>query len=185
MFIDSIVIGIIIALILGGSFQGLLSISLKHPWIIAASFLVQFSSIFFLSEHLLWAVIISNMGLLLFCFFNRKFPGFKYMVIGILLNVAVMVANGGRMPVDIDAARILSPQDVPALLAGTYGKHTALTDQTHLNFLGDIFFLQHPYPHQTIISLGDIVFSLGVILFFYAAMVKGKKNYKEVNGLET
>lgn len=185
MFIDSIVIGLIISLMLGGNFQGLLSLSLRHPWIILISFSIQFISIFFVPDQLLGAVIISTIGLLIFCILNIKVAGFNYMVIGIFLNFIVMIVNGGRMPVDVEAAKILSPEDIPALLAGEYGKHVALSENTHLNFLGDIFFLQYPYPRPIIISLGDIIFSLGVILFLYAVMVKGKKNYKEVASFET
>lgn len=185
MFIDSIVIGILASLIMGGQFKGLVSISLKHPWLIVVSFLIQFSSIYFLPSQLLLAVIISNVGLLLFCYANIDVAGFKYMLIGIFLNLIVMVVNGGRMPVDVESAKIMSPEDVPALLAGEYGKHVAISENTHLNFLGDIFFLQYPYPRPIIISLGDIVFSLGVILFLYFVMVKDKNKSKEVVRLGT
>jgi hypothetical protein len=183
MFIDSIIIGIIVSLIMGGSFRGLVNISVKHPWLIVISFIVQFVSIYLFPNYLLLAVIASNIGLLLFSFLNVKITGFKYMVMGIFLNLIVMIVNGGRMPVDVAAARILSPEDVPALIAGEYGKHIALSENTYLNFLGDIFFLQYPYPRPIIISLGDIIFSLGIILFLYAVMVKGKKKVKEVVGL--
>jgi hypothetical protein len=183
MFIDSIIIGIIVSLIMGGSFRGLVNISVKHPWLIVISFIVQFVSIYLFPNYLLLAVIVSNIGLLLFSFLNVKMTGFKYMVMGIFLNLIVMIVNGGRMPVDVAAARILSPEDVPALIAGEYGKHIALSENTYLNFLGDIFFLQYPYPRPIIISLGDIIFSLGIILFLYAIMVKGKKKVKEVVGL--
>jgi hypothetical protein len=180
MFIDSIIIGIIISLIMGGSFQGFLSISLRHSWLIPVSFIIQFISIYIFPDHLIVAVIVSNIGLLLFCFLNYTELGFKYMVIGIFLNLIVMILNGGRMPVDVEAAKILSPEDVPALLAGEYGKHIALSENTYLNFLGDIFFLQYPYPRPIIISVGDIVFSIGVILFLYTVMVKSTKKSKEV-----
>lgn len=180
MFIDSILIGLIVSFIMGGSFQGFLTISLRYSWLIPVSFLIQFLSIYIFPNQLLIAVIISNIGLMLFCVLNFKHSGFKYMLIGIVLNQVVMVMNGGRMPVDINAAKILSPQDVPALIAGEYGKHVALSEHTYLNFLGDIFFLQYPYPRPIIISIGDIIFSIGVILFIYTVMVKSKKSSKEV-----
>lgn len=185
MFIDSILVGIVISLIMGGSFRGLVDISVKSPWLIAVSFFLQFAGIYFVPNQLLTAVIVSNIGLLIFCFMNVKMAGFKYMVIGIFLNLAVMIANKGRMPVEVEAAKIIAPEDVSALIAGEYGKHIALSDNTHLNFLGDIFFLQYPYPRPIIISLGDLVFSLGVILFLYAVMVNGKKKSKEVVGVGT
>ncbi|PLS14758.1 hypothetical protein CVD28_26655 [Bacillus sp. M6-12] len=180
MFIDSIIIGIVGSLLLGGSFKGFVNIKLKHPWLITVSFLIQFGSIYFFKDHLLAAVILSNIGLLLFCLVNYKNSGFTYMVIGIVLNLIVMLANRGRMPVDAEAAKILSPEDFPALLAGEYGKHIAISDHSHLNILGDIIFLQSPYPRPIIISIGDILLSIGVILFMYKVMVKNKKKSEEV-----
>jgi hypothetical protein len=38
----------------------------------------------------------------------------------------VMVANQGRMPVDVQAARQMAPEDLPYLLAGESGKHVAM-----------------------------------------------------------
>jgi hypothetical protein len=180
MFIDGVVIGVIIALIMGGKLSNLLSISIKYSWLILIGFSIQFAAIFIFPDHLLMAIIISNVALLSFCYLNRKQIGFNYMTIGILLNVIVMLANGGRMPVEPDAAKILSPEDFPELVAGEYGKHVVISTETHLNFLGDIFFLNHPYPRPIIISIGDIILSIGIILFLYKSMVTRPVENKEV-----
>ncbi|NHM33853.1 DUF5317 domain-containing protein [Neobacillus terrae] len=182
MFVDSIIIGIIASLIMGGSLQQLVTVKLNHPWLIAVSFIIQFGAIYIFLEYLLMSVCASNIGLLIFCLVNYKDKGFKYMVIGIFMNLLVMLANKGRMPVDVQAAKALSPEDFPAFMAGEYGKHIPISAHTHLNFLGDIFFLQYPYPRPIIISLGDIVLSIGVILFLYKAMAKSNKKSKEVVG---
>ncbi|MGZ4135515.1 MAG: DUF5317 domain-containing protein, partial [Tumebacillaceae bacterium] len=113
--------------------------------------------------------------LLLFGWLNRTQPGFGLVLFGIFMNLLVMVANRGRMPVDVEAARQMAPEDLPYLLSGSSGKHLAMSAQTHLNGLGDIFYLHAPYPHHTVISLGDLVFSIGVFLFLQMVMVKSEK----------
>lgn len=184
MFIDGVVIGILIALIMGGKFKYLLTINIRYSWLILFSFVIQYSTMFLFPKYLLPAIVISNIGLLSFCFLNSNQIGFKYVTTGILLNVLVMLANGGRMPVNPVAAKVLSPEDYPALMAGEYGKHLPVSSETHLNFLGDIFFLTYPYPRPIIISLGDIVITIGMISFLYYNMVIKGKEKKEVIEIE-
>lgn len=175
MLIDGIVIGLIFAKLAGGKFAKLLLVHFTAPWLIAIAFVVQYASIFFFPNILLIAILISYILLFLFSVLNRMIPGFYLVLAGIFMNILVMMVNKGRMPVELEAAKDLSPEDFPALVAGEYGKHIAMSDQTHLNFLGDIFYLHAPYPHPTIVSLGDIVFSMGMIYFIYKIMIKGKK----------
>lgn len=182
MYVDSIVIGLILSLIAGGKLMNLLEIKIDKSWLILVGFIVQFSSIYIFPEYLYLAIVISNIALLAFCYFNWKQEGFKYILFGILLNVIVMVANSGRMPVDPVSAQILAPEDFPALAAGQYGKHLLISASTHLNFLGDIFFLSKPYPRPIIISLGDILITIGVIKFLYCGMVTKQRESKEVIG---
>lgn len=174
MLFDSLIIGLVVALVRGGSLERLLQVKLKAIWLIVLSFAVQYGAIFLYPDALTFAIPLSYAVLLLFGWINRQSPGFWLVQAGLLMNLAVMVANGGRMPVDVSAARQLAPEDMPALLAGQIGKHLAMSGQTHLNMLGDIFYLHAPYPHHTIISLGDLVFSIGVFLFLQMSMVKGR-----------
>jgi len=178
LLIDGIVIGFLIALLRGGKFGNLANVDLKAVWLTVIAFAIQFSAIFLFPSLLAQAVILSYGILIIFCLVNRRQAGFYLMVAGMLLNIIVMLANGGRMPVEMTAAAHLSPQDVPALEAGTYGKHIAMSDQTHLNFLGDFIYLRSPYPHHTIISIGDILLSLGVILYLQKAMAVKKFLFK-------
>ncbi|WP_442596264.1 DUF5317 domain-containing protein [Neobacillus sp. D3-1R] len=172
MFIDSLLVGLVVGKIRGGNFKSFLDMRVKNAYLIIFAFLTQFLVIYFYSKALLFAVTLSYLILFIFSIFNRHLTGLIYIAIGMALNLIVMVANGGRMPVDPHAAGLLAPEDLPALLAGEYGKHIAISDHTLFNFLGDIFYLQAPYPHPIIISLGDIVISIGVFLFIQKTMVK-------------
>lgn len=180
MFIDSVIIGTIVGKISGGKFKELVEVSVTRSWLIVLAFMVQYPIMFFYPSILYQAIIVSYILLIIFCYFNRQQIGFRYILVGMLLNIIVMLANRGRMPVEVNSAMILSPDDVPDLIAGSYGKHIAMSDQTNFNFLGDIFFLQFPYPRPIIISLGDIIISIGVIMFIYYAMNTKNKDIKDV-----
>jgi len=171
MLLDGLVIGCIVSLFRGGKFKNLLNIQLQAIWLILFAFVVQYGAIF-IFPNLLWiATPVSYFILMLFGYYNRKQAGVRFIIVGIALNLIVMVANQGRMPVDVNSAKKLYPELVPQLLSGSYGKHIAMSNYTNFNLLGDIFYLHWPYPHQTLISLGDILFSIGIFLFVQNAMV--------------
>lgn len=181
MLIDSIVIGVLAGWLFGGKIGNLKDVEIRKAWVIFLAFVLQYSGIFLLpvlydkqlisSPYFYSASVMgSYLILIVFSLYNRKQPGFYWVVVGMALNLLVMLANGGRMPVELTAAQDLSPADVPALVGGTYGKHIAMSNDTNLNFLGDLIYLQAPYPHHTIVSLGDIVFSIGVIIFIITQM---------------
>lgn len=172
MFLDGLVIGGLIGKIRGGEFKELLNINLRAVWLIVLAFSIQFAVIFFYPDFLWLAIPLTYGILLLFSYLNRHQPGFCLIMAGIAMNLLVMVANGGRMPVDVEYAKRFAPEDVPALVAGEYGKHIGMSELTKLNLLGDIFYLHAPYPHETLVSLGDIVFSIGVFIFIQKIMVR-------------
>jgi hypothetical protein len=102
--------------------------------------------------------------------FNRQIPGFSLFLIGTLANALVIWLNGGRMPVSLDALHTLQLQDyIPLLIEGTT-KHTVLDDQTVLPFLGDIIPLARPIGDQAVISIGDILQSLGIARFLWRSI---------------
>lgn len=172
MLIDAFIIGILVAKFRGGKFKDLLDTKIKGLWLIILSFAIQYATMFLRPSLLLPAVIVSYSTLLVFCGLNIRFRGMYPIIAGIVLNFLVMLVNGGRMPVEIESAKQFAPELLPSLLAGEYGKHLAMSDSTHLNFLGDIFYLHAPYPHPGIVSLGDIIFSIGVFIFIQKVMVK-------------
>ncbi|MCA1032179.1 DUF5317 domain-containing protein [Bacillus timonensis] len=176
MLVDGLLAGLVIGKIRGGKFTHFTDLRVKYAYLILFAFMIQYPVIIFYSKALLFAVTASYVLLFLFVFYNRHLQGFLYIAIGMAMNLLVMAVNKGRMPVDVDAARALAPEDLPALLAGEYGKHIAISDGTYLNFLGDIFFLKFPYPRPIIVSLGDIVLSIGVFLFIQKVMVDKKVN---------
>jgi hypothetical protein len=90
---------------------------------------------------------------------NVRQPGFALIALGALLNLTVIIANGGQMPA--------SPE---ALAAFTGAAHVPTSDfsnsilagpATQFPFLADIFVLPRPVPFANVFSIGDVLIGVG------------------------
>lgn len=183
MVYDGIVIAIILALIRGGSFRGFADLRLKHGWIFPILLIVQLI-IFSLQSKVPWIASMSEYAFIIvyiiglyFLWINRQHTGFMVIFVGVLLNFIVMAANGGRMPVSLEAATILDPYFAQIIQDGVYAKHQLLTDTTWFGFLGDIIPITKPYPRDQVISIGDVVMNVGIFLFIQKLMLVKKEEF--------
>ena len=86
---------------------------------------------------------------------------------GWLMNLAVMLPNGGRMPVSPDAlAAVAGPERDVDVREGHRSKHVLLDDDTVLAPLADIHTLR---PIGVVYSAGDVVLALGLLVVLAAA----------------
>ncbi|MEC1525866.1 DUF5317 domain-containing protein [Neobacillus niacini] len=178
MVFDGILISFIVGLLRKGNLKAFSQLNLKWGWVFPlllvvqlAVFTLQNDSVFLgqLSGSIYIVVYIIG---LVFLFLNRKNPGFILIFIGVFLNFLVMVLNGGRMPVSVEAAAVLDPGYIQALKDGLYAKHAMLTTESNLGFLGDVIPISDPYPRTQIISIGDIIMNIGIFYFIQYLMVK-------------
>jgi len=111
--------------------------------------------------------------LLLAAALNRDLPGIGLLGLGLFLNLLVVAANGGLMPISIEAARRAGLFDVIAALQATgRHRHVALMNEgTKLRFLGDTIVLGYPLPSAKVFSPGDILVALGAFIFLQWAML--------------
>ncbi len=100
--------------------------------------------------------------LILFVLLNMRVPGFWLLGLGLASNVVVIFANGGQMPVSVDAWRSLglSMNDLVKSNASPAGPGT------HVAWLGDIFAIPQ-VPRASVISIGDVLMLAGAIAFTY------------------
>lgn len=109
------------------------------------------------------AVIAGYLLLLPFLWLNRRSVGLMLVAAGLLLNLTVISANGGRMPVDnarVAAMGVRVPE-------GELAKHQPLTAGTMLPFLGDVIPLP---PLPEVVSAGDLILAAGAFLFVQEIM---------------
>lgn len=164
-----IIAGLVVGWVRKGSVWSMTNLRMKHLWVLPVAYLLQHFSIDNMHGIAYQvSIIMSYLGLILFCLLNVRVSGLSWALAGTLANFLVMAANGLRMPAYLAVIRRVDPRLVPLLEAGKYGKSVAMGPNTHLNFLGDIFpFRLWP---QSMISVGDILFGIGLIILIQYAM---------------
>jgi hypothetical protein len=118
-----------------------------------------------------WAVgaLIASYGLLIvFVWLNRRLPAAPLILIGLILNVVVISANGG-MPVSGRAIETAGARG-EGLLSGIEGaKHHLMGPDDVLTPLADVIPI--PPPAGVILSAGDLCIYAGVAVFVIWVML--------------
>ncbi len=101
----------------------------------------------------------------------------KLIGLGLLLNFAVIMLNGGFMPITPEAL-IQTGYDSYAPQLET-GYRVARTKnivmepgEARLWFLSDILVLPRPFPIPSVVSVGDVVIAAGVFFFLREPMFR-------------
>jgi hypothetical protein len=146
---------------------------LHYLWLVAAGFLPQLLVIYLpgtrasLPDWLVAASLLTSQVLLLaFAWLNRRLPGMSILIIGLVLNLAVMAANGGFMPISPHTAgRLLPASMIQSTPLGSRLGHSKdillLPGDIHLEWLADRFLLPTRLPYQAAFSLGDTLIAVG------------------------
>lgn len=187
ILVVAIVASIAVAWLQGGRFSSLTSLSVRWGGLSVAAFALQSVFIFLTptwSARGSWGwqellFVGSHLLLLTVVWANRGLPGVKWIGIGLVLNLLVMVANGGWMPISPEAmVRAGHLQLVPSLDSGTRvssSKSMVLPrEETTLWFLSDIFVLGRPFPLSSVFSVGDVLVALGAFLLIQNGMLNSR-----------
>jgi hypothetical protein len=130
-----------------------------------------------LAERLTWLVAGSFLPLILFLYFNHVQLWAKVIAIGVALNLAAMIANGGEMPAPNQFAAAASNQTEIAserIIPGTKDKLITASAPAALHFLSDHFLLTLPTGAQRVVSAGDIfILSGGILALALAVSAQG------------
>lgn len=180
LYIYIIIISILVGLIRGGKLNNLTQISLKRIELLILACLIQGGLIFFGSrkvqfilDYSSYALIFSYIVLILAVWYNNNLKGMNIIILGIIFNFAVIVANGGHMPVLLSSLYRAGLDDFALILKeGSYVTHSLITEKTFCAFLADVFPLPPPFPDPSVVSVGDFFMFFGVFSLFQNAMVK-------------
>jgi len=172
----AILVGVAAGWFLGGRPGHLARLQLRWPGLIFLALVMQvviFTSWFPVPRSLLpFLYVLSNVIALVWLGRNIRVAGIACVAIGAGSNLAAILANGGRMPVDgtlLSRARGAAAE--AAIASGRSPSNSVLADShTHLLWLTDRFLLPPPFPFPTVFSIGDLLIGLGVAWLIAAGM---------------
>jgi hypothetical protein len=147
--------------------------NLQFLWLVFIAFLPQFIVIYLPVTHRLFPdwltaglLLISQIVLLTFVWLNRRIAGMSILLCGVALNLSVMTANGGFMPISPQtASRLVSEDILQDVQPGSrFGAKDILMppQDTRFEWLADRFLPPIWSPYQVAFSLGDIFIALGI-----------------------
>src|SRR5262245_33013497 len=138
-------LGLVAGLLTGGSFGNLLARRLRWPLLVVAAFVVRELLIrtpFATSDLVPAAFVLSLLVLIRWAVWHRhELPGILIVAAGMTLNLVVVLANGGRMPVAAGAAH-LGPSALQE--QGYWAEYALMGPDTRLGWLGDWILLPAP-----------------------------------------
>ncbi len=120
-----------------------------------------------------WPWMVALAALLGAAWRNRARPGTGLVALGLLMNAAVIAANGG-MPVSASAAAAVGGGAV----AG--GLHVPLQPGDPLGLLADVVAIR---PLRAVLSAGDLVLATGAGVLLGEAMGAGRRAGRSLDGV--
>lgn len=168
-----VLIAVLAALIQGGNLKNLAGLRLERAWLPLTMVVLQFAIVLFpqvqdagLLALRPWITISSYVLLVLFLYANRRIPGVRIILVGGAMNLAVIAANGGYMPVTREALEIsghldeIFRQGDREFVLGS--KDIVLErGETHLLPLSDVLKVPWGQKVPVTFSLGDVFITAG------------------------
>lgn len=163
-----LLVGVVAGLVRGGKLANISGVRFRHPWLVFVGLALQVGAQA-LSKPIPAIqrggagpviVAVSYAFIVAFVAFNRRLPGTVFIGAGLLANVVVILANGA-MPVSLSALHHAGVTSLSGLQSGV--KHHPMGPGTRLGFLGDVI----PVPPLGVVSVGDCVLGVGVMLLVY------------------
>ena len=187
MFFEAIVIGLAIGFLREGRLTNIQEINFRGWYLIIIALLLQISPTVFAKFNVLensynYIVFGASLLMLLGLLINLDKRGFWIIAIGALMNLIVIGLNGFAMPVHLSVLEGAGLGNFGQSIAdGSVLNYVGFENfENILNYLGKFIVIPKPYPVPRIISIGDILISLGLLRFVQGEMnrpffVRGSK----------
>lgn len=161
IWLGALVVGVGIGLLAGGGIDNFARLKFRWPLAVLGALVVREVVLLTPAGRLDGAQYVYVLALVAIVAWTvwhfDRLPGIWLVAAGGVANLAVIVANGGRMPVAADLAGAL-------LRRGHVGQYTLMGPDTHFNFLGDWISIG-PIPEAY--SPGDLVIAFGIVLVVF------------------
>lgn len=158
-----------IALAFGGRLSRIGELQLRGLWLFFLAIGIQIVAFPFAflpwttgedTAKALW--LISYVCLLVAAALNRRILGAQIVAVGMALNLAAILSNGGRMPATPDAMEA-------AGLDFAVKHNSVAAAEPNLSWLVDRFAAPDWVPLTNVFSIGDVVIALGAVVLVFSA----------------
>ena len=185
IIVEAIVLSLVVALIRGGSIRRVGELNLRGmalvlipPALIVLTYAKRIPGIAFLAGMAPFIHIAAYVTVLVIIWLNRRLPGMALIGLAAALNLIVIAANGGQMPVSAAAVRDTGNTHMKRQLdRKDMARHSKLDRNTKLWFLSDVIPVRQPdFLGPCVVSAGDIILSVGLFVLIQAAACSRKPN---------
>lgn len=170
MMLVLIVIGLAVCVgfVAGGSLRPFEHLKVRWWGVALAGLAVQGVALADIGPPAGSALLLGSYGLLVvFAWVNRRLPALWLAIVGLVLNILVIAANGG-MPVSASALEIAGAR-AEGLVGDDTAKHHLMGPEDRLTPLGDVIGI--PPPIGAVISIGDVLLYAGVAILVVMVML--------------
>jgi Family of unknown function (DUF5317) len=161
-----LVVGLAIGIATGGKLGNLAHVRFRWPWFVLAVLVIREAILFrpFNGiDGIQYLYVAALAGLVGWTFLHvRTLNGVWLVAAGAALNLLVVVANGGRMPVAPALAGVLVQRN-------HLGQYVLMGSNTNLNWLADWITVSGPVGIRGAYSPGDLVVAAGIGVVAYFA----------------
>ncbi len=168
---------------------------LSHSWLVLAAvipqlliFQVPVTARLVSAEMAAGLLVISQTILLGFVLMNWRHVGIQILGIGLILNLLVIIANGGLMPISPESLQALYP-DFPAsamefgVRVGSSKNILLPVSETVLAGFSDSILLPEWFPWTRALSLGDLLVAVGAFWLLALGKVE-ERDPRELIGIQ-
>ncbi|MHB8590106.1 MAG: DUF5317 domain-containing protein [Candidatus Dormibacteraceae bacterium] len=161
LWLGALAIGLVAGFVSGGRLDNLARLRFRWPWFVVAVLVVREATLLTplnRVDGVQYVYLVALAALVAWTLWHvRRIAGIWLVSAGSALNLMVIAANGGRMPVAPDLAGSLAQR-------GHSGQYTLMTSYTHLNWLADWIALPGPMGRvlPEAYSAGDVIVAVGI-----------------------
>jgi len=177
---EAVIFLIVVAVLLRRDWSVLAQLRFRGGWkftlLVAGLFAAQALIILYApgqSAFQVAALMLSQGALLALIVLNYHVPGAALFSLGIVLNLAVMLANGGWMPITPEMYRFVHPERMVEVRSRAPDSKGIILprEQTNLWVLSDIVPITLPW-RRTAVSIGDLLLIAGAAQFIFQGSAK-------------
>ncbi len=179
MFGEGIIIGLLLGKLNGGRLRNLERLSIRAWPLILSAFVLQIYPIFFGKDSLyqgfqLYSYAISYLLLIICVVLNLNQKGVWLILVGLLMNAAVVFLNQMRMPISFSGLEMAGLQEMMQnIQKGEILYYIPLDSAKNwTKILGKYIVIPKPYPFAKVVSIGDLLMTVGLVLWIRGKMMR-------------